>query len=513
MEVGPVASADPTTDEPPEEGGHDGGSRVGAWLAAAVVVAAIGAVAVTALGSDDRVVTLASGWMVEQPPEVPTAPPTTRWALEFDPAERLDAVEVVDDHVVAIVTEMTEDLTANTTRVLALDQANGDRVWTHELEWDVPRAMRDQGGSSSQWGPPMVHVLADDEVISLTDGAPGWLPELALEAASGQPAWERPPMAVADLPSRTSRRAHPPGRRSVTTTFGDTPGPSEVVDLDTGEVVFRSDGVAHLLGGDTWLSQTLDEDRPAFTLRDPDGTPRTRLSIEAGVSTMSIIGDDGSGAEPGFLVVGTRDELQARDFDGGELWSLPLADVDATGSQANVWQLGDGRALVAMVEWRDEPEIRHVVMATRDGATALADSGLVDVPGVTEHPAVLGFGEPRLLCSQRSSNETGCPAELALLSVDGQVRATSDEPVEAFLGGPSRTEGHATQAGTLRLERPRDDRQLVLRDWQTLDATWRLDISTLGWTPDLLVSTSERGIALGSSRPGTESGPVVTWAS
>lgn len=500
------AGGSPTAGSP--SGGGPGRRIV--WLVAAGVVAALVGVALATLRSNDPV-TLATDWASAwEPPFAPVTAPSQQWQVDLPDGAQLDALEVVGDLVVAEFTQLDER--SGHTSVVAWRHDSGERAWEHAIDWQAPVDVDPTSSTSSfdgfRWtiGPPTVHLVDDDDVTTLNGwrSMPGWQVELALDGTTGASLWRRRPVEVVDGLEWTDRWVLPTRQRSVTNVYGATWQSSEVVDLATGDVVLRRDGLIGALGDDLWTSATLSDDAVDTVAVDDDGRARTGLPS----ATRFTMLDD--------IVVSLDDgHLSGHTLAGSEQWSVRVPDADDE-AFPSLWSLGDGRALLATVTWQEHAEIKDVAILSRDGTLdPLEGSPLADMPAVVDHPVVLGFGDPMLLCTDRSGDQGGCPAAVALVGLDGRTRATSNQVVSSRVeaGSSLWMPGAPTQQGLLTTVGQDGGTRLTLRNWRTLDETWQLDFDSLAWMPDTLIRVDRQGVALGHTDRADDARVTILWAS
>lgn len=500
--------------------GSDGGGRwhLVAWSAAALV--ALGAVmlagTLTAGGDDTTIRTTASAPGLVAAPELPSHPVAQRWAVALEPEERLIGLGVHDGLVVAQAAPSGVPDQPRT-RIVAFEAATGRVRWERSVELsDDALPVRS----------PAVHVIGTGEVTTLvagqrmdSGGSPGARWHVGVDADDGSIAWQDPHLGDIVF-------AHP-GSDTVTVIpedpwldrEGDTPEEptSTVLDLRDGRELFTMEGFPSPME-DGWVSRQWFGES-GWTLLDDAGA----VTGEIGSDSAPVLVGDTILAVQGSRVVGF-------DRDGVRRWERDLPTVetsDGADEFTRLADLDDTTALVVTQRFSADEATSEVNMGSGTArlATVTTDGTITDLgqdaPGevVLNHGfnLVTGRDAPVLVCAFRSepdlplreANPT-CPGALALVELDGTVRATSEPQVQpARFGGSWDGLGLATAAGLLVAE----DGTLVLRSWSTLEARWELEFPEQVSPTDFLVAPGPTGLAVGNLGVGADEPDLVVWAS
>lgn len=509
---------DPAVQAPP--GGAKGGSGPtgpwagrAPWLAAVVLVITGVVVAWSLAGTDATVRIAAPGGEVTVADGVPASTPTARWRVTVD-GDRLDGLAVVDGRVITLSTTVDAAEGGGATPaptpthrsiVTAIETATGAPAWTSAFEWrpDLPIGMWTPGQPAGmtaaairdwRYPPPLVHVVAGSRIVTLASpgGGSAELQQVALDAADGSTRWRRGD-DDAERTTATGWLARP-GRVAATLLAGDATTTTTMVDLATGTAILTTDGAAWAVPGtSTYARRTADG---AAVLADADD--RVVRAVEGSVVGLGDV-----------LVMAGADGLVGVDGAGGRRWRVPVPPVDGTVRWA-LAPLGD--RVLAVRHAGGGPDWAATV--GEDGAVAVLDaSGLPGPDAIT----VVGPGPASLVCAA-DDGRTGCPAPLALVDLDGTVRATADRrlhgrpPAGPVVPGG----GVATQLGLLGIEAAADSTtDLVLRSWRDLDHVWRVGLDAAA-SRDALVASGSDGVAVGATTPADDGGPDgarVWWLS
>lgn len=491
-----------------------------AWSVAALATVGVVTLAVTLTsgGDDTTIQTTTSAPGLVAAPDLPSHPVAHRWAVALEPEERLIGLGVHDDMVVALAVPPSTPEQRPRARVVALEAATGRVQWSRALEF--PETASDD--ETLSWA-PAVHVIGAAEVTTLTNlerSAVGSSPEpqwqVGLRATDGEIVWQDPylgDIVTAHTGSDTlGVIAEDPFRDSD----GDTPDEpvSTVVDLRDGRELFTTEGFPFPLPlEEGWISARRFHEQ-GWTLLDAAGAVTTEIASD---SSPLAVGDTILAVQ-GSSVIGF-------DRDGTRQWErdLPTASTaDEVETFSRLADLDDTTALVVTHRFAVDESFSE---GTARLATVTTDGTITDLgpgaPGevVLNHGfnLVTGSDTPVLACAFRSdpdlplreANPT-CPGALALVELDGTVRATSDQQVQAArFGGSWDRLGLATSAGLLVAE----DGTLVLRSWSTLEARWELEFPEQVSPTDFLVAPGATGLAVGNLGVGADEPDLVTWAS
>jgi len=282
------------------------------------------------------------------------------------------------------------------------------------------------------------------------------------------------------------------------------PPRTEVIDLDSGAVMHAHDqDVTPIDGG--WLRGGLDEGTSWDLLADDGGL---RTTVRSDARPLMVTGPDEE-----FVVALDGTDLVATTMDGALVWTIPLPGTEpipATEVDVALALTGDGMVLAGAYRSSDNEVGRlEDYVATLVSATGTPTP--LDSPVVMELAAQSGLttitvdGTPLLACSRHpSSGSDACPADLALVGLDGGITAQVDDvAIQASLVAPLPHFGLATRPGLV----VREDDVLRLRQWGDLAQVWEVGLPAVG--ADLLIAPTRDGMAIGT--PGAA--PGITWLS
>lgn len=521
-----MAVGDPETSsdrDPPDADDRSPASSRRTWVVGLVVVAAVAATAIAApwRGQAPADVAVNHDTALVTPPMLPNRPIAQRWATTMAADERVAALGVHDDLVVALA--RPDDLDDPVPpRVVAWDTTTGEVRWERRLQLPPLELTADLRTMM-----PTVHLVGRNGTTTLS--TPPFVPldddttrQVAMDPADGSIVWrdQRPGIlrvhADRGVVTVTTARAPTDG---LQTSEREPPAPptTTVMDLRTGEVVFTAAGWPEPLGHHDWAFG-FDSTEVAFELVDEVGDELGDVHTD----TDLVLLDDTVVTVRGARLVGhdrVGQQTWSRDLPGGE--PIPATEVlgflwtlDASTAMVGTWRISDKE-----VGRLDELTLATV---TADGLVEpLESSRVADIVASNGFNLVTLDGEALVLCADRVfSQPTGsadgeaarCPDHLAAVDLDGRVRATSSTSITpAPLSPWSGIPGLATTAGLVVVE----DEQLVLREWSDFAAGWRLDLSR-GFLRDHTVrvlAPSPRGLAISHRNANARLPDQVTWLS
>ncbi|HEX7135351.1 MAG TPA: PQQ-binding-like beta-propeller repeat protein [Iamia sp.] len=387
-----------------------------------VLVAAAAVVALTRSGADDG---FGAG---------PVSEPEREWATDLGLDD--DQPEVVlhsDGDVVYVVRQLPygdEDGDEPGTELRAFDADDGEELWSTEL-------------ATSGFDEP-VRLLHGGRVLVSEGTGDGGTTRL-IEARTGEEVWTADG-EVSDVASGLifgQLTPTVPDERLVlaATDPDDEPGPSVVVDLDTGEELWSEEGVDALDCGEVVL--VVSDEEAAGEDSEPQDVEVSARHPDTGEEVWTIRGYPGLCAD-GVLAVATEiDELVLVELRTGDT-AEPI-DVGGDGDFTQAIPFGD-HLLVSQLSFRDEEQSsRAAIFPRRGGEPTWDEEDVFAAPLDDDLVITSGFEDEDATLIRASDGEERGTTPLAIDDACGGF--VSSGTILACSGGDSEVTSYAIDDG------------------------------------------------------------------